>query len=78
MPKEWNLWYRLQAILAAPEIMKHPHPPIAKADHYFPGIGLAIARDDRFALAVKGGHNGESHNHNDVGSITFTRMGSHC
>ncbi|MDO1582863.1 heparinase II/III family protein [Rhizobium oryzicola] len=71
MPKEWNLWYRLQAILAASEIMSHERAAPAKADHYFPGIGLAIARDNRFALAVKGGHNGESHNHNDVGSVTL-------
>lgn len=75
MPKEWNLWYRLQAILAATEIGQYGRPAPAKADHYFPGIGLAIVRDDRFALAVKGGHNGESHNHNDVGSITLYKDG---
>lgn len=34
-----------------------------------------IARDDRFALAVKAGNNGESHNHNDVGSVTLYKDG---
>lgn len=41
----------------------------------YPGIGLLVARDDRFALAVKGGNNGESHNHNDVGSLTVYKDG---
>jgi hypothetical protein len=69
MPSEWNLWYRLQAVLWAPDILKRKVTAPARSDHCFPGIGLAIARDEHFALAVKGGHNGESHNHNDVGSV---------
>jgi len=40
-------------------------------DTWLPGIQVMAARerdDDRgFYLAAKGGHNGESHNHNDVG-----------
>ncbi|MDR1723266.1 MAG: heparinase II/III-family protein [Tannerella sp.] len=43
------------------------------ASHYFPDLQVAIARDkagttDGFYIAAKGGNNGESHNHNDVGS----------
>ena len=34
-----------------------------------------VAHDDHFALAVKAGNNGESHNHNDVGSVTLYKDG---
>ena len=41
---------------------------------YFPDLGVMIERESEdprcgLLLAMKGGHNGESHNHNDVGSI---------
>jgi hypothetical protein len=75
IPGEWNLWYRVQAILAVSEILERQAEPPVATDHHFLGIGLAIARDERFALAVKGGHNGESHNHNDVGSLTLYKDG---
>ncbi|WP_374628354.1 heparinase II/III family protein [Pannonibacter indicus] len=77
MPGEWNLWYRLQAVLLAREIDEvEPEPePAGKSDMFYPGIGLFIARDDRFVLAVKAGNNGESHNHNDVGSVTLYKNG---
>ncbi len=75
MLTEWNLWYRLQAIAAVPELEGFAAEVPLKTDHVYPGIGLVIARDDRFALAVKGGHNGESHNHNDVGSVTLYKHG---
>jgi hypothetical protein len=42
-------------------------------DFYFPDREIAIARDQAaspgFYFAAKGGHNGEGHNHNDVGSF---------
>ena len=72
LPDEWNLWYRLQELLTNVVPPEAPAPP---ADASYPGIGLFIARDERFALAVKGGHNGESHNHNDVGSVTLYKDG---
>ncbi|UHS58276.1 heparinase II/III domain-containing protein [Agrobacterium vaccinii] len=75
MQDEWNLWYRVQAVLAEQELAEAPLPPPAKVDMFYPGIELAIARDDIFDLAVKGGNNGESHNHNDVGSITLYKHG---
>lgn len=42
-------------------------------DHWFDRLQLMIARETEdpergFFLAAKGGHNGENHNHNDVGS----------
>jgi hypothetical protein len=47
-------------------------------DAWFDGIQVMVARDqaasvDGFFVAAKGGHNGESHNHNDVGSfVSYT------
>ncbi|MFI3293579.1 MAG: heparinase II/III family protein [Rikenellaceae bacterium] len=38
---------------------------------YFDDCGIVISRGDQttqFSIAVKGGHNAENHNHNDVGS----------
>lgn len=44
------------------------------SDYYFPDLDVAMARDKEgtdkgFYFAAKGGHNGEGHNHNDVGSF---------
>lgn len=36
---------------------------------YIRSLGVAAARSKRLYLCVKGGHNGESHNHNDVGNF---------
>ncbi len=72
LPEEWNLWYRVQELLVTPEILQEFRPA---GDAFYPGTGLFVARDDRFALAVKGGNNGESHNHNDVGSLTLYKDG---
>ncbi|WP_440409224.1 heparinase II/III domain-containing protein [Neorhizobium petrolearium] len=74
LPQEWNLWYRVQELLAGPKISAKPDHVEAR-DIFYPGIELFIARDEHFALAVKGGHNGESHNHNDVGSVTLYKDG---
>ncbi len=73
LPEEWNLWYRVQELLTDVRLPDAAGPPAGDAS--YPGIGLYIARDARFALAVKGGNNGESHNHNDVGSITLYKDG---
>jgi hypothetical protein len=75
MCKEWNLWYRVQAVLTIPELSAPFPVEPAKTDIAYPGIGLAIARDGVFDLAVKAGNNGESHNHNDVGSFTLYKNG---
>ncbi len=42
-------------------------------EYYFPDLQIALAREragsnEGFYFAAKGGHNGETHNHNDVGS----------
>lgn len=38
-------------------------------DAVYPELQVCVRRRGNFTLAVKGGHNGESHNHNDVGSF---------
>ncbi|MCR4588974.1 MAG: heparinase II/III-family protein [Lachnospiraceae bacterium] len=43
---------------------------------FYPSIGLYIVRNDRYYLAVKGGCNGDSHNHNDTGSIILYKDGA--
>lgn len=78
LSRENNLYYRLQNGFTAKEIKAAapgsadgiPHPDIC-----YPSVGLFIARDDRLLLAVKAGDNGDSHNHNDVGSFTVYKDG---
>ena len=42
---------------------------LPQKNYYFESSHLAIVNQKKYSLAVKGGHNGESHNHNDVGSF---------
>ena len=49
-------------------------------DVWLPVIEVMVARDsagnaDGFTLAAKGGHNAESHNHNDIGNFVVYRDG---
>ncbi|KQO77537.1 heparinase II/III family protein [Rhizobium sp. Leaf262] len=74
MTSEWNLWYRILAILTATTMMEG-EAARDKTDALYPSIGLFIARDAIFDLAVKAGTNGESHNHNDVGSFIIYKNG---
>jgi hypothetical protein len=39
------------------------------ASSWFPGIQVMAVRDENFFVSAKGGHNGESHNHNDIGNF---------
>ena len=41
----------------------------APADVWLPDLQVRVVRRGGWTLAAKGGHNGESHNHNDVGSF---------
>ena len=55
------------------EIVNYPQDEPLISDYWFEGTQLCIARDSEskssgFFFASKGGHNQESHNHNDVGS----------
>ncbi|MGO6709311.1 heparinase II/III domain-containing protein [Rhizobium leguminosarum] len=75
LPGEWNLWYRVQELLVGPTLPAAPPHPASRRDIFYPGIGLFIARDRQFSLAVKSGNNGEGHNHNDVGSVSLYKNG---
>ncbi|MGV8091405.1 MAG: heparinase II/III family protein [Mangrovibacterium sp.] len=59
----------------------HPKKEPLLSDFYFPDLDVALAREkansfDGFYFAVKGGSNGEGHNHNDVGSFMLYYNGS--
>ncbi len=69
LPDEINLFYRAQAAFTADALAKHRPVPARPRDTVLPSVGIFVARDARYALAVKAGDNGDSHNHNDVGSI---------
>ena len=45
-----------------------PREPLLK-NVWLPDLQIMTARRGHLLVAVKGGHNGESHNHNDVGSF---------
>jgi len=54
---------------------------ILESDHYFPDLQVATARDNAqstkgFYFVAKGANNGESHNHNDVGSFIMYYNGT--
>ena len=75
LPDEINLFHRLLALAAAPEMAAHGRRPVETGDIYYPSSGLFIARDARFVVAAQAGDNGGGHNHNDVGSVTVYKDG---
>jgi hypothetical protein len=66
--------YRLFANIFA-EKNGQEEPFTAPASSWFPGIQVMTARDGNFFVAAKGGHNSESHNHNDIGNFLLYRGG---
>ena len=63
----------LDEMLMYGEIVAYPQGEPLIGDYWFKDTQICIARDkegtpDGFFFAAKGGHNDESHNHNDVGS----------
>ena len=66
----------LMALLDADVYTDADAPDSASPGHWFPGIQVAVARqaENSFSglfLAAKGGTNGESHNHNDIGNYVI-------
>ena len=51
---------------------EQPREPLLK-DVWLPDLQIMTARRGNLYVAMKGGHNGESHNHNDVGSFIIYR-----
>ena len=65
--------YRSLRSLITPPLEK-PEVELAAESVYLPDLKVMIERESTdpsrgFLLAAKGGHNNESHNHNDVGSV---------
>lgn len=57
----------------AEKITSDTTPPAKTLRHWFENAGILVARPEgdpagKLAVALKGGHNNEHHNHNDVGS----------
>ena len=54
------------------DLLFHPAAAAAAAavpgDEWLPDLQVRVVRRGEWILACKGGHNGENHNHNDVGS----------
>jgi hypothetical protein len=64
----------LPAIFSVEEVISADAKPPLPRDVWLDEIQVMVARDregssDGFFVAMKGGHNAESHNHNDVGSF---------
>jgi len=57
----------LMRLFHAPAAM--PDAPVRPRDFWLPDLQLRVFEQNGLILCAKGGHNGESHNHNDVGSF---------
>jgi hypothetical protein len=69
MNDEINLYYHIKQALNHRQMMKYPETNEMPEDTFFDSTGIMIARDNQFTFAAKAGDNGDSHNHNDVGSV---------
>ncbi len=72
--------YRTIRSLHTPSVEGDVPMPTAAVSTYFPDLKVALFRDSEnpaegMFLAIKGGHNRESHNHNDVGSFVVYKEG---
>lgn len=73
---ELNLYYLLQELFCAEEMLNFDtNLPVKHSDFYYDSVGLFIAHDSHFALAVKAGDNDDNHNHNDTGSVILYKDG---
>lgn len=73
---ENNLFYRVQSLFTHDQLLHYcTDQPVQYKDTYYESVGLFSARDNNLFLAVKAGHNGDSHNHNDTGSFTVYKNG---
>jgi hypothetical protein len=70
----------LQALFCVNDLRRTRPTAPRRDDVWLPGIQVVVARpapssQHGFTLAAKGGHNGESHNHNDVGNFVVYQTG---
>lgn len=74
---------QIMQLMHLTEIKNAPAKPALISDFWLPETEVAGARDKEgstkgFFFAAKGGHNNESHNHNDVGSSVMYFNGQPC
>ncbi|HOP11045.1 MAG TPA: heparinase II/III family protein [Oscillospiraceae bacterium] len=63
-----SLTYRnIRTLVSGDIAQKNDYTP--PKTHYFDGLQVAVMRGDTVYTAIKGGHNDESHNHNDIGNF---------
>lgn len=72
-----NLYYHIQAAMAEQEVCAFAQSaaPAAPRDVWYPSVGILACRRGPYALGAKAGCNADSHNHNDVGSVTLYKNG---
>lgn len=70
-----NLWYRLITAFAEQELMACTLRQPEQGTVWYPSVGVYAARQGAWVLGAKMGSNGDSHNHNDTGSITVYKKG---
>lgn len=73
----WTLTYTDAFIKAVESGRAFANPISASGAYYLADAEWAVMRKAGSAIAAKGGNNGESHNHNDVGSF-FYMVGDEC
>ena len=73
-----NLYYHIQAALAEQEVLAFAQSaaPALPRDVWYPSVGILACRRGAYALGAKAGNNADSHNHNDVGSVTLYKNGA--
>lgn len=72
-----NLYYHLQTALYEDEVLAYAQTaqPRAAQSVWYPSVGILVSRSGAWVAGVKAGCNNDSHNHNDVGSVTLYRDG---
>lgn len=75
-----NFQRLLRGIFTLADLPDTPSLPPQTRDTWLPVIEVMVAREragsaDGFFLGAKGGHNAESHNHNDIGNFVVYRDG---
>ena len=73
-----NLYYHIQTALAEQKVLAlaQSAAPALPRDMWYPSVGILICRRGAYALGAKAGNNADSHNHNDVGSVTLYKNGA--
>lgn len=73
-----NLYYHIQTTLAEQKVLAFSQSaaPALPRDMWYPSVGILVCRRGAYALGAKAGNNADSHNHNDVGSVTLYKNGA--